>query len=312
MKLAVFIGIGACSLAAWSWPAGTPQPQGAWVLPPASEEVRIEAEAARARLADKMTRKCLVGHRGDSESAPENTMPAFRAACDKGFNIETDAYLTQDGVVFLTHDQRINRKGSGLPAGIWATNTVWKGQLENADAGAWKGDPWKGTKYPRVGDLLDLACDGRFIILEVKDPRKNLILPAIKKEIEKHSNVNPGNVYFQGAGSSLQKILPGYKDIACTLARKKPAISSEPLDLMARARTMDPQRFAAWHIRWDEDLVTKEFVDLLHSRGIKVGVWTVNDAPSAWAALGRGVDWICTDRPAALAQEMGLKGESNE
>ena len=303
-----FWGVVLCSFAAGAWPAGTPQPQGPWVLPPASAEVREEAAAAKARLAASTTIKCLVGHRGDSESFPENTMPAFLSAREKGFNIETDVYMTRDGVVFLTHDQRINRKDSGLPPGIWATNTGWKGQLEHADAGAWMGEKWKGTKYPRIGELLALARDGQFIILEIKDPRKDLILPAIKKEIERFPNVNPGNVYFQGAGSGLRKVLPGYRDISCSLAREKPAISSKPLDLMARARKMDPGRYAVWSLRWDEELVTRELVDLLHSRGLKIGVWTVNDADSAWAALGRGVDWICTDRPAALANEMGLSG----
>ena len=299
------LGLLASAQAILAWPAGTVQTN-AWVLPPASAEVRAEAEAARSRLAGTVKIHRLVGHRGDSASFPENTMPAFRSAADKGFNIETDLYLTRDGVVFLTHDQRINRKGSGLPAGIWATNTVWKGQLDRADAGAWMGEAWKGTKYPTLDDLLPLARDGRFIILEVKDPRKDKILPAIAQAVARHPNVNPGNVFLQGAGGGLAKVLPGYKDISCTLARKGPRISEPPLDLMARARKLDPKRFVAWNLRWDEELVTKELVDLLHSRGIRICVWTVNDAPSAWAALGRGVDWICTDRPAALAAEMGL------
>ena len=291
--------------AARAWTADTVQTN-AWVLPPASPEVRAEAVAAQKRLAGTVTIRRLVGHRGDSESFPENTMPAFRSAADKGFNIETDLYLSRDGVVFLTHDQRISRKGSGIPAGTWATNTVWKGQLDRADAGAWMGEKWKGTKYPTLDDLLPLARDGRFIILEVKDPRKEQILPAIAQAIARHPNVNPGNVFLQGAGGGIRKHLPGYKDISCTLARKGPRISEPPIDLADRARRLDPKRFVAWNLRWDEELVTRELVDLLHARGIRICVWTVNDAASAWAALGRGVDWICTDRPAALAAEMGL------
>ena len=57
-------------------------------------------------------------------------------------------------------------------------------------------------------------------------------------------------------------------------------------------------------VRWDEELVTKEFVDIAHSRGLKVVVWTVNDVDSAWAAFGRGVDYVCTDRPLSLWKEM--------
>ena len=50
--------------------------------------------------------------------------------------------------------------------------------------------------------------------------------------------------------------------------------------------------------------VALRLIDTLERKGIKVCVWTVNDAASAWAALGRGVDIIMTDRPSSLLREM--------
>ena len=76
---------------------------------------------------------------------------------------------------------------------------------------------------------------------------------------------------------------------------------------MADARALDVTKIGAWNLRWDEELVTKELIDFVHSRGLKVNVWTVNDATSAWVAFGRGVDWVCTDRPASLWSEMTKK-----
>ena len=303
ISLMVLGGMFAASV--WAWPAGTAAKQkNKYELPPASDEVRQEAALAKARLGNTVTIRQLVGHRGDSEAAPENTLPAFKAALDKGFNMETDLYMTKDKVVFLTHDQRINRKDCGLPPWTWATNTTWKGQLDAADAGAWKGPQWKGTPYPRLDELFELARDGQFIILEIKDPRKDEILSLVTEAILRHPNVNLGNVFLQGANAKFLKEMPGYRNIGCGLPRNGWSVEDPPRDLMASARRMDPKITAVWSIRWDEELITKALIDQVHARGVKVCVWTVNDAGSAWAALGRGVDWVCTDRPASLWREM--------
>lgn len=49
-------------------------------------------------------------HRGGTYYTPENTMPAFRAAFEAGFEqIETDPQYTRDGVIVLMHDRTVNR-----------------------------------------------------------------------------------------------------------------------------------------------------------------------------------------------------------
>lgn len=287
---------------AYGWPAGTPQPN-RYALPPASDEVKAEAAAAKERLKGKLSPACLVGHRGDSEAAPQNTVPAFKAAAESGFNIETDIFMTKDGVLFVTHDKFLCRPGSGM--NTFSTNAVWKGQLENADAGAWKGAKWKGVKYPTIDDVLEFAKDGRFIILEIKDPRKAEVMSRIREATGRHPNVNASNVFIQGGEpETLAKNLPGYRGIQCTLSRKGWSIFDPPKDMVAMVRHVNPAERPILSLRWDEDVISKEFVDFAHSRGFKVMVWTVDDAPSALAALGRGVDWICTNRPATLWKEM--------
>ena len=47
----------------------------------------------------------LYAHRGAAVELPENTLPAFRLALELGADaIETDAHLTRDGHVVLSHD----------------------------------------------------------------------------------------------------------------------------------------------------------------------------------------------------------------
>ncbi len=54
----------------------------------------------------------LQAHKGDSMYAPENTMAAFKAACDAGYEfIELDPKFTADGVCVLLHDWTVNRTG---------------------------------------------------------------------------------------------------------------------------------------------------------------------------------------------------------
>ena len=49
-------------------------------------------------------------HRGlHGGGIPENSLPAFEKACQKGFGIELDVQLSGDGVVVVFHDDTLNR-----------------------------------------------------------------------------------------------------------------------------------------------------------------------------------------------------------
>ncbi|MBM6839363.1 glycerophosphodiester phosphodiesterase, partial [Clostridium saudiense] len=58
-----------------------------------------------------------IAHRGYSNIAPENTIPAYKMAGKYGFyGAETDVYETKDGYYILMHDETVDRTttGSGL------------------------------------------------------------------------------------------------------------------------------------------------------------------------------------------------------
>ena len=53
-----------------------------------------------------------IAHRGlhsKDQSIPENSIPAFRAAVEKGYGIELDLHLTNDGQVVVVHDDNLKR-----------------------------------------------------------------------------------------------------------------------------------------------------------------------------------------------------------
>ncbi|MGW1465851.1 glycerophosphodiester phosphodiesterase family protein [Streptomyces sp. NPDC002308] len=58
-----------------------------------------------------------AAHRGQWRDAPENSLPAFRAAFDRGAElVETDIRLTKDGVPVLMHDTTVDRTTNGTGA----------------------------------------------------------------------------------------------------------------------------------------------------------------------------------------------------
>ena len=56
----------------------------------------------------------VLGHRGASGYAPENTMESFMLALDLGADgVELDVQMTKDGELVIIHDELIDRTSNG-------------------------------------------------------------------------------------------------------------------------------------------------------------------------------------------------------
>ena len=110
-------------------------------------------------------------HRGGVFYTPENTMPAFKAAFEAGFDqIETDPQYTKDGVIVLMHDGTINRTcrnadGTPIEKPVVVKDTTYE-ELMQYDAGIHKGEQFKGTKIPKLEELLQML-DGTDVVLDL-------------------------------------------------------------------------------------------------------------------------------------------------
>ena len=49
-------------------------------------------------------------------------------------------------------------------------------------------------------------------------------------------------------------------------------------------------------------VVTKRFVDFVHSKGLKISVWTINDTKTFKDLINLNVDGIITDKPKLLIE----------
>lgn len=101
-------------------------------------------------------------HRGVSTEYPENTMPAFVAAYEQGYQvIETDPLFTADGQCVLFHDHTVRRTcrtEQGEMLGDLKAAELTYAQLAQLDAGLFMGQQFRGTKVPLLAEVLAYAA----------------------------------------------------------------------------------------------------------------------------------------------------------
>lgn len=78
----------------------------------------------------------LIAHRGESVDAPENTLPSYRMAVERGFGFECDIYLSKDGRCFTFHDGDLSRTTDGV-CKLKCAEASWDEQISKLDVGSW-------------------------------------------------------------------------------------------------------------------------------------------------------------------------------
>ncbi len=104
----------------------------------------------------------LQAHKGVETEYPENTLPAFAAAGEQGYEmIELDLRMTKDNRIIVMHDSLINSTGrnpdgSRIEEEIRITDITYAQALEY-DFGIWFSEKFKGTKIALFDDVLPIA-----------------------------------------------------------------------------------------------------------------------------------------------------------
>lgn len=97
-----------------------------------------------------------IAHRGYSTEAPENTLPAYILAKQRGYHYaECDVSFTSDGVAVLLHDSTIDRTSDGSGS----ISSLTYAEVAQYDFGSWKSADYAGTKIPMFADFIKL-CRG--------------------------------------------------------------------------------------------------------------------------------------------------------
>ncbi len=125
------------------------------------------ANPDRPRLPRVEGRPLVLGHRGASADAPENTLPAFRLALAQGADgVELDAWRCASGEVVVFHDQDARRL-AGSPLRVTRAGFA---ELRALDVGAWKGERFRGQPIPRLEEALE-ALGPAVVNVELKSER---------------------------------------------------------------------------------------------------------------------------------------------
>lgn len=227
----------------------------------------------------------VVGHRGNSSVAPENTMPAFVSTTRAGAEyFEIDISLSRDGVPVVMHDNTVDRTTDGTGA----ISDLTLEQLRALDAGSWFSPAFAGTKVPTLEEVLTyVANGGTDVVIEYKGDW-NVEATQLTVDMIEAAGVE-SKVFAQSfSATSVANFAAVAPDLP--VGYLTGGIDSTIIDAAKQigADAINPSS------------ATAESVASAHAAGMGVFVWT-QDSPDAWASLtAMGVDGIITNRPDAL------------
>ena len=247
-----------------------------------------------------MNTPLIIGHRGASAVAPENTLGAFREAIAVGADgIEFDVRLTRDGVPVVIHDSSLRRTG-GLSQRIG--ELTWP-EVAKVDVGSWFSKAFANESVPGLVQLFDLFQSNNLTLyLEMKCDSAAEYAPlaeACCRMIAEHGLKERVMIEcFQlPALHVVREIDPDIK----TVALFEPSISN-PSVLSDQRIINKVTESGAGAIALHHRLARRSLVEKAKAAGLHVAVWTVDDPSWIERARTMGIDALITNDPAKLIQ----------
>lgn len=230
----------------------------------------------------------ILGHRGASHDAPENTLPSFELALQQGADgVELDARLCASGEAVVFHDETLERL--------------------TGQAGAVRDTPWSTLRTLEVR-----GAGGRParipLLLEVlrQLPRTAWINVELKAERWSDSGVaEAAGALLEEGGHAEHVVVSSFLPLCLLrLAVRYPGLR--------RGLLLDPDRPMALQtglylpllgrdaVHPAVERVDRVDVERWHRSGREVAVWTVDDPEQARRLREWGVDSCITNEPGAL------------
>lgn len=234
-----------------------------------------------------MSRPWVIGHRGASGHAPENTMASFRRAAELGATfIETDLRLSRDARFVAMHDATLDRTTSGR--GLVRDFTLE--QLRALDAGAWFAPEFSGERIPTIEEILAFSREADVVFyLEIKHEAGWGVHHGIAGAL-RAAKESARVVVISFDASTLGKLRQLDGMVMTGLLFERPAPDA----------TQKAQSVGARQILPRADLVTQELMEEARRAELQVAAWTVNEPEQMRALISAGVNGIMTDYPDRL------------
>ncbi|WP_439605934.1 glycerophosphodiester phosphodiesterase [Hydrogenophaga sp.] len=229
-----------------------------------------------------------VAHRGAGKLAPENTLAAFRLGASHGYCMyECDAKLSADGVVFLLHDDTLERTTDG---GGVAGEQAWSA-LSQLDAGGWHSRAFAGEPLATLQAVAHhCQAQGHWLNIEIK-PTPGTELATGRAVAEAAARLWANDAARTPLLTSFQpEALKGALETAPQLPRGL-LLDTLWTGWLDAARALGCVAVVCNHRLWDAATVAQA-----RGAGLRTLAYTVNDAPAAQRLLDLDLDGIITDR----------------
>lgn len=254
-----------------------------------------------------MNKPLIIGHRGASAVAPENTMAAFREAIVVGADgIEFDVRLTRDGVPVVIHDATLRRTG-GLSQRI--AEVTWA-ELAQVDVGSWFARKQKlpsgafaNETVPGLAELFTLyQSNNSTLYLEMKCDAPVEYAPLAEAcclMIEEFGLKD--RVMIECFQLPALRIVKEIDANIKTVALFEPSLSN-PSVLSDQSIISKASEVGATALALHHRLVRKSLVEKAKANGMHVAVWTVDDPSWIERARTIGIDALITNDPSKFIQ----------
>ena len=258
----------------------------------------------------------IIGHRGASSVAPENTLAAFERALQDGADgIEFDVRLARDGVPVVIHDATLRRTAK-LDASVAAFSSS---ELAAIDAGSWFNrrfparalDAYTLETVPtlsRVFEVIAPRC--RLLYVELKyeaGDEIRLLAEKVVAEVRAHGLLQRVVIesFALAAVAEVKHIAPELRTAAAFERRSARPLPS-PRSLLRQARSCHADELAL-----QRSLVSRRMVEAARAEGLQTVVWTVDHPSWVKRASALGLRAIITNDPAGMRAAMnGFHKES--
>ncbi len=121
----------------------------------------------------------VAAHRGTVKFAPENTLPAFAAAIERGADlIEMDIRETRDKVLVIMHDATVDRTTNGKGR----VDQLTLAEIKKLDAGSWFSTDFRGVQVPTFQEALDAIRGKALPDLDFKAGSADKFIEVLKEE----------------------------------------------------------------------------------------------------------------------------------
>lgn len=246
----------------------------------------------------------IIGHRGDSAHAPENTLIAFRHALEAGADgIEFDVRLARDLVPVVIHDPDLKR--TALREGRVADLSSI--ELARVDAGTWFNlkhpararHEYAGTGVPTLAEVFEMTDAGSarlYVELKCEASETGPLARAVSELICARGALERSVVksFRLDAIREVKRLNSSIRTAALferSLSRSAPS---------ARRMIERALECGADEISLHRTLVRAHLVDHALKVGMRVVVWTVDDSRWAERARSLGLHALITNDPALL------------